>query len=602
MTKTTGQPRYKGPALPHITALYCRVSSKRQGEDDKTSLKTQLAALKKYAADLGWAVDDRYIYEDRYSGEELHQRPALARLRQDAKTRAFGLVLAYNVYALAKNQAHMAILLDEWEHIGIGLDFATEKLENDSQGRLMLAARTFAAEVEGERRKDRMIRSMVARAQLGKPPNGVRPTFGYQWPDVRDKQGRLTKTNQERNPTTWPIVERIWARALTGGTLHGIAVELTNDGIPTPSGLKQWDPSTIRYILTNGIYWGKPMTLRRQQVAVEVSVRAQYAHKSRACWRPVEEWVALPADYAPAVVSPDDAAQVHKLLRLNKELATPNVPAVTGENLLVRGMAICGYCHRRLGVSHPTSRRPGIRRTIYKCRKGQRFTTGCEHHSITAHKLDDAVWVAIKEILTHPELLEAEVAYMREQGDPAGDTLAAIDRQVADVRRRIKNKRAYAEEVDDARERVEVAAEVKVLREQEEALEAERTATLSHYADWRDQQEGLAHTIDWCAAVAGNLDTLTFQQRRETLFTLRTEVLLWRADHTPRAELTVHLPSSGAWTAELDGLNAAPGDEQYKSCSAASKSAHRAPIESDTTTALGVPVASSTARASATNS
>ena len=167
MTKTTGQPCYKGRALPHITALYCRVSSKRQGED--------------------------------------------------------------------------------------------------------------------ERRKDRMMRSIVARAQLGKLPNGVRPTFGYQWPDVRDKQGRLTKTNQERNPTTWPIVERIWARALTGGTLHGIAVELTNDGIPTPSGLKQWDPSTIRYILTNGIYWGKPMTLRRHQVAVEPSVRAQYAHKSRAC-------------------------------------------------------------------------------------------------------------------------------------------------------------------------------------------------------------------------------------------------------------------------------------------------------------------------------
>ncbi|HEV2460137.1 MAG TPA: recombinase family protein [Ktedonobacterales bacterium] len=216
--------RIIAPTLPRVAALYCRVSSKKQDEDDKTSLKTQLAALKTLAAELGWAIDDRYIYDDRFTDEELHQRPALAQLRQDAKTRAFGLVLAYNVYALAKNQAHMAILLDEWEQAGIGLQFATEKLENTPLGRMILAARTFAAEVEGERRKDRMHRALTARVENGKPANTSRPNFGYQFPDILDKHGRLVKDkdHQERNPETWPQAERIWLAGLAGHTFAAL--------------------------------------------------------------------------------------------------------------------------------------------------------------------------------------------------------------------------------------------------------------------------------------------------------------------------------------------------------------------------------------------
>ena len=46
------RPRHQAPALPRIAALYCRMSSKTQADDDrhKTSLKTQLAALQRNQA------------------------------------------------------------------------------------------------------------------------------------------------------------------------------------------------------------------------------------------------------------------------------------------------------------------------------------------------------------------------------------------------------------------------------------------------------------------------------------------------------------------------------------------------------------------------
>lgn len=150
------RPRHQAPTLPRIAALYCRVSSKAQADDDrhKTSLKTQLAALQMKAAEMGYAIAPEYTYMEAFNGEELIERPELSHLRDDAKERRFAIVLAYNVYALAKNQAHLAILHDEWQRLGVALDFVTEQLEDTPIGRAILALHAFAAEVEGERRKN----------------------------------------------------------------------------------------------------------------------------------------------------------------------------------------------------------------------------------------------------------------------------------------------------------------------------------------------------------------------------------------------------------------------------------------------------------------
>jgi site-specific DNA recombinase len=548
--------RITPPILPRVAALYCRVSSAAQAANDKTSLHTQLAALQAKAAELGHTTSSEWTYQDTHSGEELHQRPALSRLREDARAGRFGLVLAYNVYALAKNQAHIAILLDEWEHLGIGLQFVTEELENTPLGRLILNARTFAAKVEGERRRDRMQRALLAQVQSGRMAPSARAPYGYQWPDGPDARmasGALRRDHLERNPVTWPIVERIWREALAGRTLRAIAAGLTADGIPTPSGRStHWDPSVVRYLLNNPLYWGKPVALRLQLVPVAPSVRRHYARKSRLVTRPVEEQVPLPEDFAPAVVTPEQAARVLALLTLNQQLATPQNP---DPQELLRGIAKCGYCRNGLLVARyrqPLADGTSAPRALYRCRRGNRIAGDCQHHSIEAHKLDAAVWAAVVDEFQHPERLEAEVERMRAIPDPGASTVEAIDRQIADVRRKIANKRKYAEAVDDDRERDEVAGEVADLRKQERALEAERAATCSHYADWQATQQGLARTVDYAQRVAGHLERFTPEQRRETLLTLKAGVWLYQADRTPRVEATITLPLSGTLRLPID--------------------------------------------------
>jgi hypothetical protein len=55
---------------------------------------------------------------------------------------------------------------------------------------MILSARTFAAEVEGERRKDRMHRARHARALAGHLIPGIRPLYGYQWGQSGTPTGR----------------------------------------------------------------------------------------------------------------------------------------------------------------------------------------------------------------------------------------------------------------------------------------------------------------------------------------------------------------------------------------------------------------------------
>lgn len=246
------RPKYQAPTLPRVAALYCRVSSKMQADDDrhKTSLKTQLATLQVKAAELGYAIAPEYTYMEAFNGEELIERPALSRLREDARAHRFALVLAYNVYALAKNQAHLAILHDEWQRLGVALDFVTEQLEDTPVGRAILSLHAFAAEVEGERRKDRVSRARLARVKGGKAAVGHRPNYGYQWADLRLPDGRLSRERLEVNPETAPIVVRMFEMMDTGHTLRSIAAQFTRKGIPTPTGKwTSWDITSIRALI-----------------------------------------------------------------------------------------------------------------------------------------------------------------------------------------------------------------------------------------------------------------------------------------------------------------------------------------------------------------
>src|SRR5260221_8439811 len=299
------------------------------------------------------------MYHEVHTGEDLWQRKVLQQLLEDAKSRRFGLVLAHSVDRLSRDQTavHLGIITDQLENAGVAFNFVTEAFEATPLGFLTMQLRGFAAGIENERKRERVKRANRAKAVRGQLIPGKRPLYGYQWGPERTPLGKLTKERMVSDPVTAPIVVRIYEEAASGKTIRRIALDLSADGIPTPTGKRAlWSASAVAGILAHPTYWGQPAALRHLHVPVEKHLRSQYALTSRRVARPVEDQVPLPERCAPALVCAELAAEVARRLAFNQQTAIRN-NRYPERSLLRGGFARCGECRWTLSVSSVTHRR-----------------------------------------------------------------------------------------------------------------------------------------------------------------------------------------------------------------------------------------------------
>src|SRR5215218_5744911 len=128
---------------PKRVAIYCRVSS--AGQEDNSSLATQEAACRDYAAERGWKIAG--VYKEIFTGAELFDRPQLGRLRESVRAGEAEIILAHALDRVSRNQAHLGFLLSEWDHHGARLNLVTEEFDETPEGRLLQSVRGFVAEL-----------------------------------------------------------------------------------------------------------------------------------------------------------------------------------------------------------------------------------------------------------------------------------------------------------------------------------------------------------------------------------------------------------------------------------------------------------------------
>jgi site-specific DNA recombinase len=541
MNETNGRAKYTAPQMPKVAALYVRVSSEDQAKDGKSSPQTQLAALRKKAAELDFATAEEYIYEDHHSGEELFERKALSRLREDARARRFGLVLAYNVYALAKNQAHLGLLKLEWDRLGIRMAFATEEVEDTPVGRAMRNMLAFAAEMEGERRKDRVQRARQARAEAGNPIAGSRAPYGYKWTDMRRADGRLAKAQLVEDPTTAAVVRRIYSMADQGASLRSIAATLTAERVPTPTGRSPvWDRSTLLKILHNPIYKGEARALRTRMVPVDPTVRDKYKHSTREVPRPDHEQVSLPEDYAPAFVTPEVWARVAERLRRNQELSPRNNRQPTAS--ILRGLVRCGHCGYRMSFVNTTQMGPIVRCGNSMTIPGRPDRCVSQGNAKLARELEPDVWADVAEYLKHPERVKAHNERVRTSPDPEAENMATLDTRLKKIKQDIAKIQDYVLRLDDHDALAQWGLKEQELWRELRKLEADRQAAESRAENREARKHAFEDLISMLEVVKWQVDAFDERQRRNALLALDIQVRLWRAgERTPRHETNMRI-------------------------------------------------------------
>lgn len=502
-------------------AIYVRVSSKGQ-EEDGTSLETQEAACRAYALAHGYTVQDADVYREVYTGVELWERPQLTRLRDETRRRAVDVVVAYAIDRLARDPVHLGVVLSEAEHAGVPVEFVTEPLDHTPEGQLIRFVRGYAAKVEHEKIKERTQRGKLARLQAGKPLVGPRAPYGYQWADAG-------KTSLALDPTTAPILRRIFASALTGASLRTIARTLTAAGTPTPSGAPEWAAQTIASLLANPVYTGQWVALRHR-----VTKGAQGRKVQRR--RPADEHQPI-ACTVPALVTAAEFAQCAAQLARNKASARRNAsdPEAT---LLRAGLVFCGGCGWAMRVLR-NARNGSV---VYRCNSaaGKGGAACPAKATITTHQLDADVWQRVEQVLTDETVIAREVARLRE-ADPSTADLDAVERAIADVAKRRQRAAHLVVQLDaDAAE--PIVRELSVLAAEAQRLEGERAQVLAQQATWQAAQAQLAELTAWCRRVRANLGEFTYAERRTALEALDVRVQVYRTGSPERWAFTARFP------------------------------------------------------------
>ncbi len=147
-------------------AFYCRVSTADQ------TAENQLRALREHAARADWTIVSTYT-DEAVSGTR-ERRPGLDALLADARRRRFDLIAVAALDRLGRNLRHLVTLLDELQHLRVGLVSLREALDLTSPiGRAMFALVGVLAEVERawiiERTHAGLRRARAQGKRLGRP-------------------------------------------------------------------------------------------------------------------------------------------------------------------------------------------------------------------------------------------------------------------------------------------------------------------------------------------------------------------------------------------------------------------------------------------------
>ena len=150
-------------------AIYARVSTLDQEPEN------QLEELRRYIAARGWTAVE---YVDHGVSGAKDRRPALDRVRADARRRKFDVLVCWRLDRLGRNLKHLIALLDDLQALGVAFVSLAEGIDATTPaGKLQMHILGAISEFERGRIQER-VRAGLARARqqgkrLGRPMAAV---------------------------------------------------------------------------------------------------------------------------------------------------------------------------------------------------------------------------------------------------------------------------------------------------------------------------------------------------------------------------------------------------------------------------------------------
>jgi site-specific DNA recombinase len=542
-------------------AIYVRVSTDNQG--DNYSLPSQEKLSRGYCVEKGYTVDERFVYRETFTGENLFQRPQLAKMLEDMEAGLFDVIIIYAIDRFARKSKYLTFLYVQAEENDVRVESVTEDLDDTRQGWLMRNVKGYVAEEEHAKIKERMNRGRKERTDEHslRPFVGGKPLWGYRWEDDKTLGKKGRKAFYRIIPPGEPgsaveIIQRIYAEYVSGATIRSIKRGLEADRIAPAGGGSTWSTASIGRIVWNPGYCGLMVTGLWETKFDKALGRKVTRLRDRSEWRviPGSEGKIEP------MVTPAQFEAAFQIAQRNKANSTRSL--LNPEEFLVRGRVWCAECGYKMSAINlktrwKTSRNPEIAKTntkhvrVYRCAGRHTDNHPSTGASVTIQQttLDEMVWERVSSLLENPEHIKDELDRM-EQNDPTSVDIGRIDRAIVATSKQVQNfAMAVGTATNDLARQVLTQNLDRASAELSE-LQDERREILGRREGWAKGRQNIATLVDQLVRLRERLspDNLSPHQRRTAVEMLGIRAVVWpaegsgpRATHDVRVEANIPL-------------------------------------------------------------
>ena len=510
-------------------ALYARVSTSQQEKTD--TIESQLAALHAYVAAHDHTVLPEHIFLDNgVSGSRL-DRPALDRLRDQARFGDFEAVIILSPDRLARRYPHQWLLLEEFKKEGCRVIFMENPFGDSPHGQLLAQMQGMIAEYERSQIADRTRRGRLHKARKTAFLPWAYRVYGYHYtPKQAGLPPRVEIHHEQaavvRDMFRWLIQEQL--------TTRQIVKRLNALRVPTRTGQNPvWHAASVRGMLNNPIYTGQGYYNRTKSGVPRKESRRKfhprtdnYAREPR----PPEEWVPITA---PAIISVETFAKAQEQLQQNQVKARRAYQPMA-QRYLLRTLVRCGQCQLHMQAGHQLSVCKRYEYLYYCCAGKDPVTVGrverCASRRVRADRLDALVWSLLRELLQDSHVILQEYALWQhvQQGQQGQfqEQLDRIDTQRQHLERQLQRLiDAYQQEIitlhDLSTRREQITQRLKGFEQERHHLEQQRDTTIK----W----DRIADNIRQFRSLLGShLDRLSYEDRQAVVQLLVEKVVVYQ--------------------------------------------------------------------------
>jgi DNA invertase Pin-like site-specific DNA recombinase len=400
--------------------------------DDKqeNSVERQRSQVEPYAQKKGYRVVGEYLDEG-IPGDELSKRKAFCRMLADAQRGLFDVILVDDVDRFGRFDIHKyGAVVDPLRDAGVRLDAVAQGPVDwdDTLSSLNDAMRMAFKREQSRDTSRRVLTDFLSRARRAIWLGGPAP-YGFRLEPHPVRKKVPVPFESEAKVVRW-IFEQY---GNTDTSIDAVCEELYRRGVPSPTGKKRWQKTTVQAMLRRRWYVGDYVWNRKPGGKYHRlrGGRAESTNRrTRSRQNDPGEWVVVEDSHEP-LVDRDLFARVQARLQNNRGRTTPQ--RGRGAFLLTKLMT-CSHCGSwMLGFTLAGQR-------MYRCGGYLHYGKDyCQRNLAHEGAVLDAVVGELQRTFLDPDNLQALRDEVRRQQEEASrpQAVEALKRQIADLTRRI---------------------------------------------------------------------------------------------------------------------------------------------------------------------